>query len=280
MSIEPNGQQSRSDLAQTLRKLRKAAGLSGERLAARCAMSQSKVSRIESGKILPTVLDVDRILTALEVPAEAATELLALTRRANVEYTSWRSIAEIGTWRKQLDLKASEESATEARHFLPATPSGLLHVPDYARETLSPKVSGAARRDVEKAVRARLERQTVLEDVGRSFSFLLTEQAVRWRTASRKVMAEQCEHMAKLSERNNIEISVIPHSVEVLYPPMASFTVIDDRIAIVELFSGEVVLRDPKDVTYHRNLFDFFLDKALKGSRATAFLLAARDEFS
>jgi transcriptional regulator with XRE-family HTH domain len=46
-------QQERSDLAETLRALRKAAGLSGERLAARCAMSQSKISRIEQGKVLP-----------------------------------------------------------------------------------------------------------------------------------------------------------------------------------------------------------------------------------
>ncbi|MGH3516836.1 MAG: helix-turn-helix domain-containing protein [Haloechinothrix sp.] len=74
MTIEPDTRQSRSDLAGTLRKLRKAAGLSGERLAVRCAMSQSKISRIESGRAFPTVLDVDRILTALEVPGEIATE--------------------------------------------------------------------------------------------------------------------------------------------------------------------------------------------------------------
>lgn len=68
MSIESDTRRSRNDLAETLRKLRKAAGLSG-------------------------VLDVDRILTALEVPAEIATELLALARRANVEHTSWRSVS-------------------------------------------------------------------------------------------------------------------------------------------------------------------------------------------
>lgn len=103
MTIEPDEQHARSDLANTLRKLRKAAGLSGERLAVRCAMSQSKISRIESGKILPSVVDVERILTALDVPAEAAGELLALARHANVQHTSWRAVAEIGIWRKQED---------------------------------------------------------------------------------------------------------------------------------------------------------------------------------
>jgi len=43
-------------------------GLGGERLAARCGLSQSKISRIERGETLPSVLDVQRILSALDVP--------------------------------------------------------------------------------------------------------------------------------------------------------------------------------------------------------------------
>jgi transcriptional regulator with XRE-family HTH domain len=57
-------------LAESLRALRKAAKLSGERLAARCAMSQTKISRIETGRIIPTPEDVERILAALSAPAE------------------------------------------------------------------------------------------------------------------------------------------------------------------------------------------------------------------
>jgi transcriptional regulator with XRE-family HTH domain len=106
--------------------LRKAAGLSGERLAVRCAMSQAKISRIERGKTLPSVIDVERILKALEVPPEAARELIGLARRANVEHTSLRSIAELGVWRRQLELKALSESAAVQRIFLPAIPSGLI----------------------------------------------------------------------------------------------------------------------------------------------------------
>jgi transcriptional regulator with XRE-family HTH domain len=43
-------------------------------------MPQSEVSRIESGRILPTVVDIERILTALEVPSEVAAALLSLAR--------------------------------------------------------------------------------------------------------------------------------------------------------------------------------------------------------
>ncbi|MFJ9949115.1 helix-turn-helix domain-containing protein [Kitasatospora sp. NPDC091207] len=45
----------RRDLAAALKDLRRASGLSGERLAVRCGMSQSKISRVENGKALPSV---------------------------------------------------------------------------------------------------------------------------------------------------------------------------------------------------------------------------------
>jgi ribosome-binding protein aMBF1 (putative translation factor) len=57
----------RQDLASSLHDLRKASGLSGDRLARRCGMSQSKVSRIETGRLQPSVVDVEQVLTALEV---------------------------------------------------------------------------------------------------------------------------------------------------------------------------------------------------------------------
>lgn len=147
-------------------------------------MSQTKISRIETGRALPTVIDVERILKALAVPGEVADELLALARRANVDYASWRAYARVGLYRKQAELKALESSSHVMRHFLPAVPTGLLHVREYATETLSPTVVGDPNRDVARAVQARMDRQTILDDTSRSFWFLMTEQAVKWQRAN------------------------------------------------------------------------------------------------
>ncbi|MFE0109208.1 helix-turn-helix domain-containing protein [Amycolatopsis sp. NPDC059019] len=262
-----------------LRQLRKAASLSGERLALRCAMSQSTISRVERGKLLPSVTDVERILTALEVPREAADKIIALARRANVEHVSVRALAEKGLWRNQLELKALTENSSVVRSFLPVMPSGLLQVPDYARAVLSPTIPNSVARDVEKAVAARLDWQNVLDRPTHKFFFLMTEQAVRLRRADRDVMARQCAHMAEVSERQNIEIAVVPLTTRVPDAPMNTFLVLDDRMVIVELFSGRVVLRDYRDVRYHLEHFDLFYSHALTGDRARAFLLSARDEF-
>jgi hypothetical protein len=75
-------------------------------------MPQSEVSRIESGRILPTAVDVERILTALKVPSEVAAALLSLARAANVDYAPCRSYARAGIWRKQPELKALAESSS------------------------------------------------------------------------------------------------------------------------------------------------------------------------
>src|SRR6516165_12385621 len=74
--------QRKDELAGALREARKRAGLTGDRLAARCGISQSKVSKIETGKVLPTATDVERILTALGADPDRITELMALARMA------------------------------------------------------------------------------------------------------------------------------------------------------------------------------------------------------
>ncbi|SFT84789.1 Helix-turn-helix domain-containing protein [Actinopolyspora lacussalsi subsp. righensis] len=278
--LEPDTkEQGRKHLAETLRDLRKAAGLSGERLAARAAMSQSKISRIESGKVLPTVVDVERVVNALEAPSEVASELLSLARAANVDYASWRSYARVGLWRKQAEIKALAETSSTVRQFLPAIPSGLIQAPEYARAVLTPAIEGNSSRNVERAVRVRLDSQEVLKDESRRFHFLLTEQAIRWQRAEPDIMVTQLRYMAGLTDRPNIELAIIPHGVTVSAAPLNIFVVYDDRLVMVELFSGEVALRDPQDVSYHLNVFEYFRKRAVTGEAARQFLEAAADDF-
>ncbi|MGW6532707.1 helix-turn-helix domain-containing protein [Streptomyces venezuelae] len=278
--IEPERQpQERKDLAEAIRGLRRASGLSGERLALRCNMSQTKISRIETGRALPTVIDVERILKALSVPDEVADELIRLARRANVDYASWRAFARVGLHQKQAELAALESSSRVMRHFLPAIPTGLLHIREYATETLTPTVDSDPARDVRRAVEARINRQGILDDSSRSFWFLMTEQAVKWRRARAETMAAQCAHMAEVNRRPNIEIGILPQGMQVAATPMNIFVVYDDRLVTVELFSGEVILRDPRDVSQHLHLFELFWSHAITGNEASNYLIDAAEEF-
>ena len=107
--LEPEALGQRKDeLAVALREARKQVGLTGDRLAARCGMSQSKISKIETGKVLPSATDVERILSCLGVGKEQAADLMALARLANTEFHSVRASLRRGLHHKQRELAALE----------------------------------------------------------------------------------------------------------------------------------------------------------------------------
>lgn len=281
MSIEPDRQEAtRKELADVLRELRKAYGLSGDRLAARCGMSQSKISRIERGRFLPSVFDVERILTALEVPTDRARELLEVARAANIDFTSSRALARIGTWRRQLELKTMTESTNVMRQFLPAIPTALVQTLEYARCVMQPSVPSTPERDVEKLVDARMQLRSVIEDESRKFVLLMTEQAIRWNYAGRPAMARQVAHTAREARRPNVDLAVIPHATKVPEAPLNVFVIYDERLVQVEIMNGIVSFRDPRDITYYLELFEFFYRHALTGEEAIEFLTSVADDFA
>ena len=149
--------QRKDELALALRDARTAAGLTGERLAARCGISQSKISKLETGKVLATVTDVERILTALGHQPGPHAELLALARLANTEFQSVRASLRGACTSKQRELAALEADAAHIRFFLPLMITGLLQTPEYARASLA-NFPG----DHPQAIAKRLDRQAAL----------------------------------------------------------------------------------------------------------------------
>lgn len=191
-----------------------------------------------------------------------------------MHYRSVHSLAEMGVWRGQEELSALVDSASTVHYFTPAAPSGMLQTRDYATAMLRPSISGRPDRDVERAVEARLKRQEALHDRSRSFTFVMTEQAVRLRQASAEVMSAQCRHIAELTELPNVTVAIVTNEAEMeCGVPLNSFTAYDEQLVLVELFSGQMTLRDPRDVAYHLNIVNHFLTRALTGADVAAFLL-------
>ncbi|WP_016910665.1 Scr1 family TA system antitoxin-like transcriptional regulator [Streptomyces xiaopingdaonensis] len=245
MAIEPDQlDQSRLELAAMLKHLRKQAGLSGVRLAARCNMSQSKISRIEGSKLRPSLVDVEQILRGVSASPAVAAEVMAMARIAQTEWQDRKALHRKGLDKKQLELAGLESATTEFRYFLLSMTTGLLATPEYIRESIvhAPSAQQA------KAVGMKLERQVVLLDRSKRFTFLLTEQAVRYPLVSPDAMAMQVDHLASLSLQANIRIGVLPIGVKFSNVPLSTFTIYDDRLATIETDLGAAVFRDPKDI--------------------------------
>jgi transcriptional regulator with XRE-family HTH domain len=255
--------QHKDDLAATLRDLRVRAGLTGDRLAVRCAMSQSKISKIETGKVIPSVVDVERILQALNAPQAVLSDVTALAKLANTEFLDVRSLLRKGLEKRQHELSGMEIVTTEFRFFLPAMITALLGTPEYIRASLA-DMSG----DTSKAIAKKLERQAVLYDTAKNFSFVLTESAVRLPLVSPAVMALQLDRLVSLSYLSNIQLGIIPVTATPPHGPLNTFTVYDERLVTAETFTGAVVMRDPRDVAFHIELFRRFAAVAVFGDDA------------
>ncbi|WP_018653656.1 helix-turn-helix domain-containing protein [Actinomadura flavalba] len=263
------------DVGRALRELRRRAGLTGDRLAFHSGISQSKISKIENARVTASPTDLERLLDALHADARERERVFTLARLANTEYESLRSELKRGLHHKQRELAAFEARTETLRCFLPAMLTGLLQTPDYARASLA-----AFPGDVADVTRRRIARQAILDHPGKRFSFLVTEQSVRWPLCGPAAMREQIARILALSTRPNVSLGVIPNGLPLISDgPMNTFTVYDERLATAELFSGTLLMRDPKDIAHHLSLFHFFAKHAAYGESAHRILTAVRNSF-
>jgi hypothetical protein len=179
-----------------------------------------------------------------------------------------------GLSRKQRELAALEADAAHIRFFLPTMITGLLQTPEYATASL-----GVFPGDHSQAIAKRLDRQAQLYNRAKRFTFLLTEAAVRWQLVEPAVMAVQMGRLASLSELPNLRLGVIPLETHIPDGPLNTFTVYDERIATAETFGGVIMMRDPRDVAYHLELFAFFERYAVFDDEARKLLEQYASEF-
>ncbi|MFJ8249183.1 helix-turn-helix domain-containing protein [Streptomyces sp. NPDC094466] len=260
---------SAADLARSLRDLRKRAGLSQIRLAQRCAMSQTKLSNIETGRVSPNLVDVELILRALEASPSVTAEVMSLARLAHTEWQGKRASRRRGLEKRQAELAGLESEARVLRYFLPAMVTGLLATPEYVSASLSGSPG-----DKSVTIARKLERQGILYDTAKSFTFLLTEQAVRWPVLHRAAIAVQIDRLVSLSHLPNVRIGLLPTGSATSRGPMNTFTVYDQRLATVETFTRRIVLQDARDISEHVRIFETYERLALFGEEARRTLTA------
>jgi transcriptional regulator with XRE-family HTH domain len=259
----------RDRLARTLRQLRHDSGLTGTQAAQRAGMSQPKISRIENGTTVPTAEDVDTLCRLYGAASEVRDELTELADSLHRHTESARAILRGGAWRKQQQISRVERDAKHLRFFQPATFSGLLQTPQFTREIYGLSLSGT---ELERSMAALAERQQVLQNRSKRFTFILTEGALRWRLGPDEVMAAQVRHIAALATRPNVRIGVIPFTARVREAPLHGFEIFDQRLVTVGLETATITITDTRDIEYYVRLFTTLEKTAEFGSSAATVL--------
>ncbi|MEV2251346.1 helix-turn-helix transcriptional regulator [Streptomyces sp. NPDC050147] len=267
----------RSELGAALRALRQASEKEAKVVARGAVMSASKLSKIETGKASATADDVDRILTAIGVSDDVKAEYMDAARVAATEATAWRLIQRAGLHKAQRQLQALEARMTLLRLFQPALVPGLLQTPEYMRAVLS-RHDDLTEDTVRQTVSARLERQEVLYDEGKTLRFVITEPVLRWLIVPPMVMVGQIDRLISVSRLPNVDVLVVPLAGPKHDIPNHAFVVRDDRAVTVETVHAEVVVTDPRDIALYVAKFDGFAADALEGDDMRALLTSIRDD--
>lgn len=199
-------------LGSQLRRLRESRGITREAAGYSIRASESKISRMELGRVSFKARDVEDLLTLYGVADESERgSLLGLAKEANVAGW-WHSFGDVlpGWFQTYVGL---EGAASLIRIYEVQFVHGLLQTESYAHAVVTRGIPDAPRAEIDRRVALRLERQKVLvSERAPRFHAVLDEAALRRPYGDRAVMQGQLRHLIEISEQSNITLQVMPFS--------------------------------------------------------------------
>lgn len=248
----------RQQLAGELRGLRELSGLTGQRLAEYIGINQPRVSRIESGRVVPTLPVVDKWADAVNASAAQREQLTELVKAAHGEVNAFRNRLP-DRKHNQDEVARREESARLTHTFNPIAVPGLLQIAEYARLVFGMSYLPFDSARIADSVNARMQRQSVLYDVDRHFEFVISEGALRWRPGPVRVQLAQLDRITSVSSVPSVSIGVIPLNQEASVPQYHSFTCYSqdeadpETFVDVETIHDNILVTDPAQVAIYRD---------------------------
>lgn len=196
-----------------LRRLREARGVSREDAGWRIRASDSKISRLELGRVSFKERDVADLLTFYGLDDQAERErLLTLARTANTPGW-WHRYGDVlpGWFQPYVGLEAA---ATLIRSYEVQFVPGLLQTRDYAQAVVRLGRAEPDAGEANRRVELRMTRQQILTRPDPpQFWAVVDEAALRRPIGGAAVMRGQIEALIKATALPNIKVQVVPFSV-------------------------------------------------------------------
>jgi transcriptional regulator with XRE-family HTH domain len=270
-------------LAAELRRLREAAGLTCDEVAARMECSASKISRIETARVLVTPRDVRDLLGIYGVAENHGDRLVQLARESRQK----------GWWQDYSSVEphlatylGMESAASDIRQHAAACIPTLLQTEDYARAIINGGRAGAGRypAPADKMVAMLMERQRIAAASTPKVWVVLDEAALRRQVGGWEVMREQIEHLIELSSRPTMFIQLIPFSSGAHVAMNLPFVVLgfpdadDPDVVGIGYATGVLWIEDTVEVDRYNVMFRHLQAAALPfGDSAALMMSVLRD---
>ncbi|MGH3710686.1 MAG: helix-turn-helix domain-containing protein [Pseudonocardiaceae bacterium] len=262
-------------LSAELRRLRKEADLSGAAAAKLAGLTQSKVSRTETGAFMPTPDQVEALCRVYKAPPELRRELVQMAHEVREEQIPARAVIKDRVWQLQERIGRIEAIAGRIRSLAPSTIPGIIQTREYIQALFGDELSPS---DLERAIGARIATQTLL-DTDRAFEFVLAEGALRWNMGGAGVMVKQLDALINTSQRANVRLGVISWTTPVTVPLLHTFTIYDSRAVMYGTQSSTALITEPRDVEQYENHWEEVGSFASFDDEARAIIERTRDDY-
>jgi hypothetical protein len=245
-----------------LRRLREASSVTREAAGYRIRGSESKISRMELGRVGFKERDVADLLTLYGVTDEKErASLLTLARQANMP----------GWWHRYSDVLPSwfqpflglEGSASLIRTYELQFIPGLLQTSDYARAVILLRHDRAGPGEINRRVSARMGRQQILTRAGAPRLWTVVDEAVLHRPiGGPQVMRGQIAALIEASKLPNVTIQVVPFRAGGHAAAGGAFTLLRfpeqdlPDVVYTEQLTGGVYLEKREDVDAYAEAMD------------------------
>ena len=255
----------RTVIGDRLKQHRKRADLSIADLADRSGFHKTTISRIESGKLKPSKLNITKIARALELSRSETKELLDLVSIIEAEFSPWLSDPSSGVAEMQKIFIARERRAKQISNFEMFFISGLLQTPAYM-EAIYRRV-GLTGTDMRSAIESRKERQNIWSDKGRSVTIVLWEPVLRSRILSLSDHQLQLRHILTLSEQHEGSIRVLPLDVVLDFAIVNAFWLFDKSLVSIETLYSELRIWTPDIIEAYDKFFQLAKVASVSGQQ-------------
>lgn len=258
------------ELGDGLREAMERAKLTGRQAAAALGWSQSRVSRLLSGKRGGSELDVSAFLGVCHVSGKERDRLLSLCAEADESSYLQRYGSRLP---KQLrTLIDHEDRATAISQFSPIMLPGLLQTGDYARALIE-ETGNVPADEIKERVSVRLGRQSLLsQSRPPRLDYYLHEFALRLPVGGPRVMSEQLHHLLRLSVRSYVSIRVVPASLGG-HPGIAGqFMLLEspayNPVAYLDSETSCLFLEHADEISAYRRILNALAEVALTGGQS------------
>lgn len=273
-------QEAREALGARLRAFRKDAGFaSGRAFAVATGWQESKVSRIENGKQNASEGDIRVWCTKTNKP-EQVDDLIATVRHIDELWLEWRRQFQGGAEKRQSKAIPVYAKTKVFRIWHPTLVWGTLQTSEYAAATFRQVVDFFdIPDDTEAATAKRLERQQYLYRGDRIFNVLLAEQALYTNFGGPEVMKGQLDRLLAVMRLARLSLGIIPRSAPIHIWPGNSFSMFDDKLVLVETYSAEFSITQPREIELYTKAFALLKQSAVYGTAVRDLIFAAIQHF-